>query len=82
MHAKSADVEGKGALGSVELIYPNGRKRKFSLEFPSLFAGSRQWVGLNVCECGGEIHYAWEETHTTRSATCSACGVIFILTRQ
>lgn len=73
----SEDMD-RGALATVEVVYPDGRTRNLSLDFPSVF-DKTEWLGINVCECGAGIHYDWDETRTRRRAVCPACGIVFLV---
>jgi len=66
----------RGALATIEIIYPDGKTKVLTLDFPSVF-DKTEWFGINVCECGASIHYGWDEAHTHREAVCRACGIIF-----
>lgn len=74
-----APTDGDGdALATVEVIYPDGRTNLLSLEFPTALSGG-QWVGINICECGGRIRYDWDENHAFRKAACPTCGIVFVV---
>jgi hypothetical protein len=36
-------------------------------------------MGINVCECGESIHYSWDQGRAVQKATCSACGIVFVV---
>lgn len=73
----SEDMD-RGALATIEVVYPDGRTKVLYLDFPSVFEKT-QWLGINMCECGGSIRYEWDDAHTRRQAVCPACGVTFLV---
>lgn len=74
----AAEDMDRGALATVEIVYPDGRTRTLQLDFPSVFEKT-QWLGINLCECGADIHYKWDASHTRREAVCPACGITFLV---
>lgn len=74
----AAEDKDPGALATVEVVYPDGRTKLLSLEFPIAF-GAGQWTGINICECGASIRYEWSKSHAVKQAACPKCGIIFII---
>ncbi len=74
----AAEGMDRGALARIEVVYPDGRTKILPLDFPSVF-NRPQWLGINMCECGASIRYAWDEAHTRREAVCPACGIVFVV---
>jgi hypothetical protein len=68
----------RGVLTQVEVIHPDGKTAIVTLLFPRVLAGKR-WMGINVCECGESIHYSWDQGRAVQKATCSACGIVFVV---
>lgn len=74
----AAEDMDRGALATIEVIYPDGRTKVLSLDFPSVF-DKTEWLGINMCECGASIRYDWDEAHTRREAVCPTCGIVFLV---
>lgn len=71
----SEDID-RGPWATIEVVYPDGRAKVLSLDFPSTY-GKMEWLGINMCECGGSIRYKWDTARTRRKAICRACGITY-----